>query len=90
MLKLRVDPSSDLRPLQPDEAEMGGKVDIVDREGLPQLLRVEIKRAGSIAAWARKFGIDRTVVYRALRGKKPAAGSIIEALGLEVVYRRRT
>jgi DNA-binding phage protein len=73
----------------PDDAKMGGKVDLVDREGVPRLLRVEIKRAGSIAAWARKVGVDRSIVYRALRGKKPAARSIIDALGLEVVYRRR-
>jgi plasmid maintenance system antidote protein VapI len=57
--------------------------DVVD------LLQREIIKAGGQSAWARKTGIHRPVVNRIVRGKRPVTKQIVEALGLEIVYRRK-
>ena len=64
-------------------------VGVLDRAGLLRLLRREIKAAGNTALWAKKFGINRWAVYHILRGQRSPSRSVIKALGLEIVYRRR-
>jgi DNA-binding transcriptional regulator YdaS (Cro superfamily) len=56
--------------------------DVVD------LLRREVAKAGGQSAWARKTGIHRPVVNRIVRGERPVTKQIVEALGLEIIYRR--
>jgi DNA-binding phage protein len=58
---------------------------IVDRKDIVKLLRIEVEKAGGQAAWAKKTGVHRTLISKALHGAKPPTGSIIRALGLRIV-----
>jgi hypothetical protein len=51
-----------------------------------QLLRSEVKRAGSQRAFARKAGVNVSVVSKTLRGMVLPSEKIIRALKLQVVY----
>jgi transcriptional regulator with XRE-family HTH domain len=51
-----------------------------------RLLRSEIKRAGSQRAFARKAGVNVSVVSKTLRGMVLPSGKILSALKLRVVY----
>jgi hypothetical protein len=56
------------------------------------LLKREVAKAGSRAAWARLHGFSRAYVSDLLSGKsgKTEIGPrLLDALGLEVTYRRR-
>jgi hypothetical protein len=66
-----------------------GQVEIFDRPGMLRLLRQEIDRAGSTSLWAAKVGLDPSTVHHILGNRRSPSRSVIEALGLEVVYRRR-
>jgi hypothetical protein len=66
-----------------------GRVEILDGTGVLRLLRREIKNAGSTALWATKAGLDPWTVRHVLAGRRSPSRSVIKALGLEVVYRRR-
>ena len=57
-----------------------------------QLLRREVSKAGSGAAWARKHGFSRAYISDLLTGKSGRSeigARLLDALGLEVVYRRK-
>jgi hypothetical protein len=54
-----------------------------------QLLRTEVKTAGSQRAWAKKAGIERPLVNKILRGRKQPTEKIILALGLRRVLQQR-
>ena len=60
------------------------QVRIFEPEDVMSLLRADIERVGDQSAWARKAGIERTIVNQILNGHKPPTISIIEALGLRV------
>jgi DNA-binding phage protein len=49
------------------------------------LLRAEVKRAGSQEAWAKMAGVQRTEVSKTITGKRSPSKTIIRALGLRVV-----
>lgn len=51
-----------------------------------RLLRSEVKRAGSQRAFARKAGVNVSVVSKTLRGIVPPSEKILNALKLRVVY----
>ena len=51
-----------------------------------QLLRSEVKRAGSQRAFARKAGVNVSVVSKTLRGIVLPSEKILQALKLQVVY----
>ena len=51
-----------------------------------QLLRSEVKRAGSQRAFARKAGVNVSVVSKTLRGMVLPSEKILHALKLQVVY----
>jgi DNA-binding phage protein len=68
-----------------------------DLEDVVSLLRVDVRRVGGQAAFAKKTGIPRAEVNRALTGARLPSRSVIDALGLAPVYvfktdlpRRRT
>jgi hypothetical protein len=57
-----------------------------------ELLRREIAKTGSRAAWARMHGFSRAYVSDLLSGKSgrtEIGPRLLDALGLEVTYRRR-
>jgi hypothetical protein len=58
-----------------------------DREVL-RLLRSEVEKAGGQAAWARREGVNRTMLNKVLNGRKLIPPSIIKALKLRTVYLR--
>src|SRR6516162_9435900 len=66
-----------------------GRVEILDPAGMLRLLRREIKNAGSTGLWATKVGLDPSTVHHVLASRRSPSRSLIKALGLEVVYRRR-
>jgi DNA-binding phage protein len=54
-----------------------------------ELLRREVAKAGGQSALARKTGLSRPVVNRICRGERPVTKQVIDALGLEIVYRNK-
>ena len=54
----------------------------LDPEEIVQLLRAEVKKAGSQGTWAKRAGIERTLVNKVLNGKRQPTKNIIRALGL--------
>ena len=51
-----------------------------------QLLRSEVKRAGSQRAFARKAGVNVSVVWKTLREMVLPSEKILRTLKLQVVY----
>ena len=50
------------------------------------LLRSKVKRAGGQTAWAKKTGIDRTILSRVLSGHRQPTKAILGALNLRIVF----
>ena len=59
---------------------------VFELEDVIHLLRSEVKRAGGQAAWAKKTGINRSRLNRALNGHQPPSKTIIRALKLRAVF----
>jgi DNA-binding phage protein len=59
---------------------------ILDDKDIVRLLRSEVERAGGQSAWARREGIDRTLLNRILNGQRPPTKEIIRALKLCNAY----
>ena len=58
---------------------------LLERKDIVKLLWIEVEKAGSQTAWAKKNGIDRSHVNKVLHHAKPPTGNIILALGLRTV-----
>jgi DNA-binding phage protein len=58
----------------------------LEMEAVICLLRVEVERAGGQAAWAKKAGVDRTIVNSILKGRRLPTKKIISALNLRTVF----
>ena len=58
---------------------------ILERKDIVKLLWIEVEKAGSQTAWAKKNGIDRSHVNKVLHYAKPPTENIIHALGLRTV-----
>lgn len=59
---------------------------IFDDEDVIRLLRVEIEKDGSQAAWARRRRIERPSVNAMLSGRIPVSKAVADALGLRRTY----
>jgi hypothetical protein len=59
---------------------------IFEEEDIVRLLRVEIKKDGSQAAWPRRLNIDRPNVNAMLSGRIPVSKIVADALGLRRTY----
>jgi ribosome-binding protein aMBF1 (putative translation factor) len=59
---------------------------ILDLEDVIRLLRSEIERAGSQRAFARKAGVNSSVVSRTMSGQVLPSQKILRALKLHIVY----
>ena len=59
---------------------------ILDLEDVIRLLRSEVERAGSQRAFARKAGVNISVVSRTLRRHRLPNEKLLRALNLRVVY----
>ena len=51
-----------------------------------QLLRSEVERAGCQTAWAKKTGINQTIINRVINDQQPPTKKIIEELKLRMVF----
>jgi hypothetical protein len=60
-------------------------VRILEEKDIVELLRIEIEKAGSQLAWAKKAGVNRTIANKVLHAAKRPGAKIIRALGLRTV-----
>lgn len=67
-------------------AEFGRPGVIFDEEDVIRLLRVEIEKDGSQAAWARRFQIERPSVNAMLARRIPVSKTVADALGLRPTF----
>jgi DNA-binding phage protein len=58
----------------------------LDLKDVIRLLRSEVERAGGQAAWAKKTGIQRTTINKALNDQRSLTKKIIMALKLHMVF----
>ncbi len=59
---------------------------IFEDEDVVRLLRIEIEKDGSQAAWARRRRIERPSVNAMLSGRIPVSKTVADALGLRQTY----
>jgi DNA-binding phage protein len=59
---------------------------MLDDQDVVRVLRSEVERAGGQSSWARRERIDRSLLNRVLRGRKPPTKRIIRALKLCNAY----
>jgi hypothetical protein len=59
---------------------------VLETRDVERLLKDAVSTAGSQSAWARKVGVQRSLVNFVLRGKRAPPKSIVSALGLKIVY----
>jgi hypothetical protein len=59
---------------------------MLDTKAVVRLLRSEVERAGGQSVWARREGIDRTMLNRVLRGRRAPTDEIVRALKLCNLY----
>ena len=61
-------------------------VRVLETKDVVSLLRSEIKRSGSVSAWAMESGLHRTTVSKVANNAEPPTKSIIKALNLRAVF----
>ena len=66
--------------------EFGRPGVVLDEEDVIRLLRVEIEKDGSQAAWARRRRIERPSVNAMLSGRIPVSKTVANAIGLRRTY----
>jgi DNA-binding phage protein len=68
-----------------DGARMVDSTKPVDLDEIPLILQKEIKRAGSISAWCRQVGLDRSNLSQVLHKRRGLGNKILAALKLSNV-----
>jgi hypothetical protein len=68
----------------------GFQMKMFELEDVVSLLRAEVRRVGGQAAFAKKAGIQRVDVNRALTGARLPSRSVVDALGLAPIYAFKT
>jgi hypothetical protein len=58
---------------------------VLEPNEIVDLVRAEVKKAGGQEAWAKRAGIERTLVNKVLHQRRPVSRKMMEALGLRVV-----
>jgi hypothetical protein len=64
----------------------GSRSAVFELRDVIRLLRSEVERAGGQSAWARKAGVDLTVVNKVLFGQRLPSRTIVRALKLRLVF----
>jgi DNA-binding phage protein len=59
---------------------------ILDDKDVRVLLRAAIEREGSISAFARRHGLERSQLNNMLNERRPLSRPVLKALGLRKVY----
>jgi hypothetical protein len=65
---------------------VGNRALILDDKDVIRLLRAAIEREGSISAFARRHGFERSQLNYMLIGKRSVSGPLVKTLGLRKVY----
>jgi hypothetical protein len=68
-----------------DVAERVDSTNAVDLEEVPLILQEGIKRAGSISAWCRQMGLNRSNLSQVLHKRRRLGNKILAALKLSSV-----
>jgi hypothetical protein len=66
--------------------DFGRQALILDNDDVVRLLRAEIEREGSQAAFARRRGVERTRINAILSGKRRLTEAVVNALGLRTTF----
>ena len=59
---------------------------ILDDKDVVLLLKAAIEQEGSMSAFAKRYGLERTYLSQVVNGKRPVSGPLVKALGLQKVY----
>ena len=59
---------------------------VLNDDDVADLVRAAVKREGSQAAFAKRYGINRTDLSAFLNGRRRMSASLARALGLRKVY----
>lgn len=68
------------------EGDFGSRMLVLDDNDVVRLLKAAIKYEGSISAFAKRHGVERTYLSGVLNGKRPVSGPLARALGLRRVF----
>ena len=66
--------------------EFGRPGIIFDEDDVRRLLKVEVEKDGSQAAFARRRNVERMYINAILRGKRPVTKTVANVLGLRRTY----
>lgn len=58
---------------------------LLDADEVVSLLAQEVESVGGQSEWARRTGVDRSILNRILRRRRPLTESVVKALGLKTV-----
>src|SRR6516225_11344714 len=64
----------------------GDHLRVLDDDDVVHLLRAAVKREGSQAAFAKRYGLDRVSMNSMLNGKRRVSATVLKAFGLRKVY----
>ena len=64
----------------------GDHLRLLDDDDVVHLLRAAVKREGSQAAFAKRYGLDRFTLNSVLNGKRRVSATLLKAFGLRKVY----
>jgi hypothetical protein len=70
----------------PASNNVGSRAFVLDDYDVVLLLRAIIKREGSISAFAKRHGLERSQLNNMLNGKRAVSSPLVKALGLRRVY----
>jgi hypothetical protein len=59
---------------------------VLDDDDVVHFLRAAVKREGSQAAVAKRYGVDRGTMNSILNGKRRVTATVLKAFGLRKVY----
>jgi hypothetical protein len=59
---------------------------VLEVEDVIHMLRSQVERAGSRSAFAKAAGVDRAIVCKILRGRRPLEPKILRALNVRMVF----
>lgn len=66
--------------------KVGSHALILDDKDVILLLKAAVEKEGSVSAFAKRHGLERTNLSNMLNGKRPVSSSLVKVLGLRNVY----
>ena len=69
--------------------KVGNHALTLDDKDVVLLLKAAVEKKGSISAFAKRHGLERSYLSSVLNGKRLVSGPLVRALGLRKVYALR-